>query len=45
MFYPLFYCFAVEAEDVALVVLRQVMEEKLTPFNVEVASIPVDSKK
>eukprot|EP01067_Filipodium_phascolosomae_P009143 Filipodium_phascolosomae@DN8070_c0_g1_i1.p1 len=32
-----------EAEDLALVVLRQVMEEKLTPKNVEIASVSVES--
>lgn len=34
-----------EAEDLALVVLRQVMEEKLTAKNVEIASVTADKKK
>lgn len=33
-----------EAENLALVVLRQVMEEKLTSSNVEVGVVPADSK-
>ena len=34
-----------EAEEVALVVLRQVIEEKLTPFNIEMASILTMTQK
>lgn len=34
-----------EAEDLALVVLRQVMEEKLNATNVEIAAVRADDKK
>eukprot|EP01068_Selenidium_serpulae_P010309 Selendium_serpulae@DN5429_c0_g1_i2.p2 len=34
-----------KAEELALVVLRQVMEEKVTPSNVQIATIPISNKK
>lgn len=41
-----FYCRRIsEAEEVALVVLRQVMEEKLTSSNIEMASIAAATQK